>query len=42
MRVDVREAKGAIHGYDLVADSPTAEAMFKERMATIQRRFGNP
>ena len=40
--VDVREAKGAIHGYDLVEDSPTAEAMFKDRMAAIQRFFGNP
>jgi acetyl esterase/lipase len=40
--VEVREAKGAIHGYDLVEDSPTAEAMFKERMAAIQRFFGTP
>jgi len=39
--VDSREAKGAIHGYDLVEDSPTAEAMFKERSAAIQRFFGN-
>ena len=40
--VDLREAKAAIHGYDLVEDSPTAEAMFKERIAGIQRFFGNP
>ncbi len=40
--VDLREAKAAIHGYDLVEDSPTAEAMFKERIAAIQRFFGNP
>ena len=40
--VDVREAKGAIHGYDLVEDSPTAGAMFKERIAALQRFFGNP
>ena len=40
--VDLREAKGAIHGYDLVAGSPTAEAMFKERSAAIQRFLGDP
>ncbi|MAE93455.1 MAG: esterase [Deltaproteobacteria bacterium] len=40
--VAVREAKGAIHGYDLVEESPTAEAMFKERMAAIQGFLGNP
>jgi len=40
--VELREAKGAIHGYDLVENSPTAEAMFKQRMAAIQRFFGNP
>jgi len=36
----LREVKGAIHGYDLVADSPTAEAIFVERMAAIQRFLG--
>jgi len=40
--VDLREAKGTIHGYDLVEDSPTAESIFKERMAAIQRFFGKP
>jgi acetyl esterase len=40
--VEVREAKGAIHGYDMVEDSPTAEAMFKERWAAIQRLLGKP
>ena len=40
--VEIREAKGAIHGYDLVENSPTAEAMFVERMAAIQRFFGDP
>jgi acetyl esterase len=38
--VEIHEAQGAIHGYDLVAGSPTAEAMFKERMSAIQRLFG--
>ena len=38
--VELRRAKGAIHGYDLVEDSPTAEAMFKERLGAIQRFFG--
>jgi acetyl esterase/lipase len=38
--VDVREVTGAIHGYDLVAGSPTAEAIFQERMAAIRRYFG--
>lgn len=40
--VEAREVKGAVHGYDLVENSPTAEAVFKERMAAIQRFFGNP
>ena len=39
--VEMREAKGVIHGYDQVEDSPVAEAMFKERMAAIQRFFGH-
>ena len=38
--VALREVKGAIHGYDLVENSPTAEAAFKERVAAIQRFFG--
>ncbi len=42
VEVELREAKGAIHGYDLVEGSPTAEAMFKQRMAAIQRCFGIP
>lgn len=37
--VEVREAKGAIHGYDMVADSPTAEAMFEERISAIRGFF---
>lgn len=40
--VELREVKDAIHGYDLVAKSPIAEAIFKERMAAIQRFFGDP
>jgi acetyl esterase/lipase len=40
--VEISEAKGAIHGYDLVADSKTAETMFNERMAAIKRFFGTP
>jgi acetyl esterase/lipase len=40
--VEVREVKGAIHGYDLVEGSPTAAAVFKERLAAIHRFFGNP
>jgi acetyl esterase len=39
--VELREVKGAIHGYDLVEGSPTAEAIFEERMAAIHRFFGN-
>lgn len=39
--VELREVKGAIHGYDLVEGSPTAEAIFEERMAAIQRFFAN-
>ena len=38
--VEMREVKGAIHGYDLVADSPCAEAVFQERSAEIRRLFG--
>lgn len=37
---EMREVAGAIHGYDLVENSPTAEAVFKERIAAIQRFFG--
>lgn len=37
--VDLREVKGAIHGYDLVEGSPTAEAIFRERMEAIRRFF---
>lgn len=40
--VELREVKGAIHGYDLVAKSPTAEAIFRERIAAIRGFFGNP
>lgn len=40
--VELREVKSAIHGYDLVEKSPTAEAVFEERMAAIRRFFGNP
>lgn len=38
--VETREVKGAVHGYDLVEGSPTAEAVYKDRMAAIQRFFG--
>ena len=38
--VELREAKGAIHGYDLVADSPTAEKMFTQRMGAIRSFLG--
>jgi len=38
--VEFREVKRAIHGYDLVKDSATAEANFEGRMAAIQRFFG--
>ncbi|MBW2359324.1 MAG: alpha/beta hydrolase [Deltaproteobacteria bacterium] len=37
--VELREIRGAVHGYDLVEDSPTAEVAFKDRMVTIQRFF---
>jgi acetyl esterase len=40
--VEVREVSGAIHGYDLVEGSPTAAAIFKERMAAIHRFLGHP
>jgi acetyl esterase/lipase len=40
--VELREVKGAIHGYDLVEKSPTAEAIFEERMSAIHRFFGTP
>ncbi len=38
--VELRQIAGAVHGYDLVEDSPTAAAAYKERMASIQRFFG--
>lgn len=37
--VELREVPGAPHGYDLVEDSPTSEAVYKERMVAIQRFF---
>jgi acetyl esterase/lipase len=37
--VEIREVKGAIHGYDLVEDSPTAEAIFEQRIVAIGRFF---
>ncbi len=37
--VELHETRGAIHGYDLVENSPTADAVFKERSVTIQRFF---
>jgi acetyl esterase/lipase len=40
--VALHEVKGAIHGYDLVEGSPTAEAIFKERIAAIQRFLRTP
>ncbi len=39
--VELREARGAIHGYDLVENSPTAEAACKERIAAIERFFAS-
>jgi acetyl esterase/lipase len=41
VRVELHETAGAIHGYDLIADSPTAEAVFEQRMAAIQDFLGN-
>jgi acetyl esterase/lipase len=38
--VEMREVKGAIHGYDLVAGSPIAAAVFAERMDAIRRFLG--
>jgi acetyl esterase/lipase len=38
--VEQHEVKGGVHGYDLVEDSATAAAIYKERMAAIQRFFG--
>ena len=34
--VELREVKGGIHGYDLVEGSPTAEAIFAERMEALR------
>ena len=39
--IEVREAKGAIHGYDMVENSATVDANFKERVAGIQRFLGD-
>lgn len=39
--VDLHEVKGAIHGYDQVEGSPTAGAIFQERVAAIRRFFGH-
>jgi acetyl esterase len=39
--LEIHEVKGAIHGYDLVAGSPTAEVIFKDRMSAIQGYFGH-
>jgi acetyl esterase len=38
--VELRLVPGAIHGYDLVEGSPTAERVFSERMETIRRFLG--
>jgi acetyl esterase/lipase len=38
--VELRLIEGAIHGYDLVEDSPTAERVFTDRMQTIRRFLG--
>jgi acetyl esterase/lipase len=37
VEVELRLVRGAIHGYDLVEGSPTAEQIFGERMETIRR-----
>lgn len=37
--VALRQVKGGIHGYDLVLGSPTAEAIFAERLVAIRRFF---
>ncbi len=36
---ELQEVKGAIHGYDLVEGSPTAEAIFRRRIDAIRRFF---
>jgi acetyl esterase/lipase len=38
--VELRLVAGAIHGYDLVEGSPTAERIFAERMEAIRRLLG--
>lgn len=38
--VELALVPGAIHGYDLVEGSPTAERVFGERIATIRRFLG--
>ena len=37
--VELHEVKGAIHGYDLVEGSPTAEAIFGSRVEALRRFF---
>jgi acetyl esterase/lipase len=38
--VELREVKGGIHGYDLVERSPTAEAIFAERIQALRGFLG--
>jgi len=38
--VDLRFVPGAIHGYDFVADSPTTERVFAERIEAIRHFLG--
>lgn len=38
--VELREVKGAIHGYDLVEGSPTAAAILGERLAALRGFLG--
>jgi len=39
--VECREVPGAVHGYDLVEGSPTADAVLEERLAALRRFFGS-
>ena len=41
MPVELREVKAAIHGYDLVAGSPTAAKIRDERLAAMRRLLTN-
>jgi acetyl esterase/lipase len=40
--VEAREAKRAVHGYDVVKESPIVETMIRERISALRSFFGHP